>query len=329
MLSIYKRHNILSFEKTNKIISITFKELKMVIPDLKEMDIQGELQEVKIEEMITAYLKNPHHFIGQCMLIIAMIVVGDITEFYLMDGQHRAQMCSSLCTLGHNDEVLLSFIQVKSKAEFYTLFENLNKDSHKCRFPRLSIFEKENYEHLKRELRIRYGDFAPKYASEKNRLYSIAEFVNIIIKLDISLETLIIREAEYFDIVGYKELLSQNKKLFSITEKNSIKVKSCILIKRNNFIDWLTSHKAPEHIFNVRKSISSALKKAVWNKYYAGQDIGKCLHSSCPNILNLLVVNSWHCGHIISVHNGGKNDIDNLAPICPECNLSMSYKNWD
>lgn len=329
MLAVYKRPNILSFDKANKIVPITFKELKIAILNIKETDIQGALQETKIEEMITSYLKNPHHFIGHCLIIIAMIVVGDIIEFYLMDGQHRVQMCLKLLELGHNDEVLVSFIQVKSKPEFYTLFENLNKDSYKCQFPKLSIFEKENYEHLKHELRIKYADFAPKYASDKNRLYSIAEFISLIITTEISIHDLLLKEAEFFELVGYKELLSQNKKLFSITEKNSIQAKSCILIKRNNFIEWITdAYISPEHKFNIRKAISPALRKAVWNKYYANSESGKCLHSECPNILNLLVINSWHCGHIISVYNGGTNDIGNLAPICPDCNLSMSYKNW-
>ena len=33
--------------------------------------------------------------------------------------------------------------------------------------------------------------------------------------------------------------------------------------------------------------------------------------------------NGYHCGHILSVHDGGANDLDNLEVVCATCNEDM------
>jgi 5-methylcytosine-specific restriction endonuclease McrA len=37
----------------------------------------------------------------------------------------------------------------------------------------------------------------------------------------------------------------------------------------------------------------------------------------------------FHCGHIIAEANGGQTNIDNLRPICAQCNLSMGKMNMN
>jgi hypothetical protein len=75
-----------------------------------------------------------------------------------------------------------------------------------------------------------------------------------------------------------------------------------------------------------KKQIPSTIKRLVWNKYI-GENIGKnkCYCCKLTDITQL----SFHCGHVISEHNGGKIDIDNLRPICQNCNSSMGTKNMD
>ena len=71
---------------------------------------------------------------------------------------------------------------------------------------------------------------------------------------------------------------------------------------------------------NERKQLSAALRYKVWNKYI-GQQIGihKCF---CCNDINI-TQQSFECGHIISVANGGLDSVKNLRPICSLCNKSM------
>ena len=40
-------------------------------------------------------------------------------------------------------------------------------------------------------------------------------------------------------------------------------------------------------------------------------------------------MNSFHCGHVLAVVNGGKTSVDNLRPICAACNLSMGTENLE
>ena len=37
----------------------------------------------------------------------------------------------------------------------------------------------------------------------------------------------------------------------------------------------------------------------------------------------------FHCGHIIAEKNGGTTTIQNLRPICAQCNLSMGTKDMN
>ena len=75
-----------------------------------------------------------------------------------------------------------------------------------------------------------------------------------------------------------------------------------------------------------KKRIPATLKRLVWNKYI-GENIGKskCLCCRLTDITQL----SFHCGHIISEFNSGTTDLENLRPICQNCNSSMGTTNMD
>ena len=66
--------------------------------------------------------------------------------------------------------------------------------------------------------------------------------------------------------------------------------------------------------------IPTALRQQVWLKHCGELYKHKCLTSWCKNIIT---VYDFHCGHNIPEVRGGKTVIDNLIPICMQCNLSM------
>ena len=72
--------------------------------------------------------------------------------------------------------------------------------------------------------------------------------------------------------------------------------------------------------------IPSPIKRLVWDKYI-GESIGKekCLCCKLTDITQM----SFHCGHVISQHNGGSIEVENLRPICQNCNSSMKSTNMD
>lgn len=73
-----------------------------------------------------------------------------------------------------------------------------------------------------------------------------------------------------------------------------------------------------------RKNIPASVKNHVWN-HYIGEDINKhrCLCCKKVPITN----RAFHVGHVISVKDGGSDEISNLRPICPSCNYSMGTEN--
>lgn len=88
-----------------------------------------------------------------------------------------------------------------------------------------------------------------------------------------------------------------------------------------------TSHVSNIKVKKKRKqSIPAAVKRIVWNKYI-GETIGKtkCLCCKVTEITQL----SFHCGHVIAEANGGSLEINNLRPICQNCNSSMRTMNMD
>ena len=102
-------------------------------------------------------------------------------------------------------------------------------------------------------------------------------------------------------------------------ECKKLKINSCNPLNKNikKNIKIVNYHK---------KNIPKTLKKMVWDKYI-GPDIGKtkcmcCKHQEIRQI-------EFHCGHIIAEVNGGNTSIDNLRPICAQCNLSMGKMNMD
>ena len=86
------------------------------------------------------------------------------------------------------------------------------------------------------------------------------------------------------------------------------------------------NEKSKEEDKPKKKSISSTIKKLVWNTNI-GEEIGKtkCLCCKSTDITQM----SFNCGHVISEHNGGETIVSNLNPICQNCNSSMCTKDMN
>ncbi len=80
----------------------------------------------------------------------------------------------------------------------------------------------------------------------------------------------------------------------------------------------------------IKKSIPKALREQVWIKYNGKRFNKKCYVKWCKNDINCF---NFDCGHDIPESKGGKMIIENLKPICRNCNLSMSnnltIKEWN
>jgi 5-methylcytosine-specific restriction endonuclease McrA len=68
------------------------------------------------------------------------------------------------------------------------------------------------------------------------------------------------------------------------------------------------------------KKIPKALREQVWKCYYAEAFKKKCWVKWCENTITPF---SFEVGHNIPKSKGGSDSLDNLRPICSNCNKSM------
>lgn len=338
---LFGRASLHKYTDNSKLVAISSNELKEIIHLIKHPLFQTTLNSDKVEEMKVRYSddnKYNHHFLACSVITIAHLIVGDKEDYYLLDGQHRVQM---LIELEENKTVLVALINVRTKDEMEMLFKSINADSAKCHIYDYPIFEQQLYVELKELLQTKYI-FLPKSSSSRHRLYCQSEFVDMLIKTNIITSIsddpspkevfsfLKKKDKEFFTKMDYLSKYHQDKDSFKEQEIVSIDNKSCIFMKRNNFFEWLVNPSIElEHEFRKRPSISKKLQKEVWQKEFNAMTNGKCPIYKCPNILDTKTVNSWQCGHITSIMNGGVTKIENLRPICTDCNKSMSSMNWD
>jgi 5-methylcytosine-specific restriction endonuclease McrA len=337
--TLFNRNSLLNYMSNSKIIALSSNELKEINHLIKHPLFQTTLNADKVEDMKEKYSddnKYSHHFLTCCMITIAHLIVGDKEDYYLVDGQHRVQM---LTELKETKTVLVALINVRTKDEMDMLFKSINADSAKCHINDYPIFAEQMYVELKELMKNKYN-FLPKSSSERHKLYCISEFIDKLIKTNIITITgdhpksifdfIRLKESEFFITFDYLSKYHQNKDSFKEKEIVCIENKSCMFMKRNNFFEWLANPNIePYHEFRRRLAIPKTLQNKVWEILFNATSNGKCPIYNCPNILDKKVSNSWQCGHIISVMNGGETNLDNLRPICTPCNRNMGGMNWD
>jgi 5-methylcytosine-specific restriction endonuclease McrA len=75
-----------------------------------------------------------------------------------------------------------------------------------------------------------------------------------------------------------------------------------------------------------RKQLPKATRVAVWNTYIGeGKGESPCF-VGCGNTIYW---SNYECGHVVASSMGGSDEINNLRPICSNCNKSMGTENMD
>jgi hypothetical protein len=75
-----------------------------------------------------------------------------------------------------------------------------------------------------------------------------------------------------------------------------------------------------------RIKFTAAQRQQIWHTHI-GASKGQILCPLCR--INTIEPLNYVIAHVISLNNGGNNDIENLRPLCSICNSSMSSKNLD
>ena len=78
------------------------------------------------------------------------------------------------------------------------------------------------------------------------------------------------------------------------------------------------------HLRRRKTPIPKTLKRMVWDTYI-GAEKGEA-NCFCCNHVKIRQI-EFHCGHVLAEVHGGSTTVDNLRPVCAQCNLSMGSTN--
>ena len=84
--------------------------------------------------------------------------------------------------------------------------------------------------------------------------------------------------------------------------------------------------KVPKKEIKKRKTYSISDNRKVWEDIF-GKEYEVVCKICKRNKMSALDKNSWHMAHINSFSEGGADDLENIRPVCADCNKSMSACN--
>ena len=261
---------------------------------------------------------------------------------YLTDGQHRFQAIKKMYeSMGHNIIVPVECIIINNYNDLKNNFKIINKNTQLPEFPdkidknipeKASIYFKNKYSLWSKNSRARrphlYFNFFQEslgFLTNKLNIDSPEKLIQIIENYNTKLSQWCIEQ--FPDKKNLNEKIIQKCKdtgfylgLYKHVSDNYgykwcqeiIKIESGIIIK---------DYRKPG-----KKRIPKSIKNNSWDKY-VGKDIGQALCICCN--MNVIDSKNFIGGHIISEKNGGKINVDNIIPICSECNSSMGYTNMN
>lgn len=137
-----------------------------------------------------------------------------------------------------------------------------------------------------------------------------------------------IAEKEDF-LLHFAKLSLENDEHNHSTLNNGPEVKAFIAsfpLFRNCFfacIDSFTPSSLPV-TSKKKENIPAVVKTDVWNTYI-GTEKGKSVCHCCGQ--KDITQRDFHAGHVIPERDDGKTEVDNLRPVCAQCNLSMGTQN--
>ena len=287
--------------------------------------------------MVDSYIENEDYLIFKNKIVVAVISDSSTNKFYLVDGNHRLQMANILYEKDYNDYLICCYFLIENNDEMKKLFFEINKDSFKNqKYITMSEFTFNIISLFKSYLIQKYSMFFALRKSKEKYLYTIDELINKLLdtnyfKTFLNLDEIIkdfeTKHNRFNKLINYQEDYYDNVNNFYKDETICITNNKIFSLKNNNFIDYLIDNTiTPNHIYKNKKiKIPVKLRLEVWKKYYNNDNEANC--PICNNKIGLLI--GYHCAHIISEFNKGKTDINNLRPLCSNCNLKMNKLNWD
>lgn len=334
----------INFKQNCQEKQLSFKQIGKLLNEqiLQTPPFQTDLDEIKVNQMIKSYRRNPDYLIYKNKVVIAVInnKPDNESKLYVIDGQHRLEMAKQLyVNYEYNDYLIFCYFNIENDKEMKKLFREINRDSYKNnQYVSLNEFRETLYTSCCEYLRTKYSlYFSDKKSSAKKR-YTVSEFMTKLLEhkyldrfddLDNLIQEIETKNKTFNKILDYQEYYLESPELFYKDEINCVKDGFIFGLTKNNFIEYLVNPETiPNHIFKYqKKTISPKMRIEIWTKEFGTRDEAICPFYRCENKIHN-GYKGFHSGHIISEFNGGETILENLKPICGSCNSKMSSTNW-
>lgn len=337
-------YNLISDNRIN--IQLNMEELIEIDPLIPSVQRLAHADKIKdIVSYQEEYFRKFKHFNYLGVININYCIEND--KYYLIDGQHRYQSIKMLVSKGYrNNQISLELVIVENLEELKENYELINKNTP---LPEFRYQDSVNIINETLQLfKIHFdSDYDQIFSSStrchrpkisRNRFEEALEY--LVIKLDINSPN------KLFEMIMKINKQLSKWKMENFPEINvSNPTKLLNTCREFNFFLGLYKYKAEDYCFDwvrliilnekgeniaVKKKVSKRkktipknIKNMVWDRYF-GENVGKHLCFCCNK--NWIRQNSFEAGHFIAESKGGETNVENLRPICKECNGSMGSK---
>lgn len=262
----------------------------------------------------------------------------NLDKWMVFDGQHRLQVLQKLRQLYPDIDsifIRVDHYHVRDEKEMWELYHIINQNEPVQLYTSLHVSSVASV--VEKWFITRYGSYWKK--SERptllnvngkevlQRMESMGYFANPSHVVIHALERLCAFYKEQTRATWESWGISWDDKLQQLLTKDSFYLglyRTYEWIPRL-FSDATTIDHSTTKRYNKCNKIPKKVRIDVWNKRFKGAEQGTCY--CCHEAISCM--SGFHCGHIVSVHDGGKNEVENLEVVCVTCNLEMGTMNMN
>ena len=263
-------------------------------------------------------------------------------KYYLVDGQHRFEALEKLFQQhSHNIKVYILLVSVSSLEQIEFNYNMINKNTPLPDFFCFSSLNKQTPETVASFFQNKYPSIWSKSSRARrphiyfNFFQESLAFICEQLNIDSShkLQQLVVtynKKLSSWDISSFKNI---NDNVYRKAHETGLYLGLFTHQNEDYGYEWAKKI-VEEQTGKIIKKFSSSSKTKIpkkikndsWDKYI-GSNVGDSICLCCRT--TSINSKSFIGGHIISEKNGGLVTVDNIVPICSECNLSMGVTNMD
>lgn len=320
--------------------------------------LQRNLNKDHINDMVEDQKKEFSK--NNCFSMLQSITVAKLSEndtLYVLDGQHRIKAFEILGKEGYpvNDVCLPVVIyKVKDKAELSEYYNRINKnmpihplelctDAWDGYGKLICQFFTNNYPHYFKQNPSSRRCYCPHISLDQLKNQLMCRKIDVKLQeLGITADNFIKEITKFHDytkstLKANSQLCKEQANRIILCEKKAADKKCEVLylgvwrqfqwldiILHKLFNPQIKSYVSFSEFNHERKVIPAVIREKVWRKHAPNVNH---FEGECYVCNKQLDYRNMECGHIVAHSLGGKEDLDNLMPICKTCNREMGIMN--